>query len=391
MNKLNIKHLEIVLKIVERCNLNCSYCYFFNGGDKSYLKHPAFISEKVIEDTIKFLVQAHNDLGLEKIKISLHGGEPLLLKPILFDKMCTRLRQNLDPLLDLELFIQSNGVLIDDEWISLFSKHNVFVGVSCDGPPEFHDKYRLDFKGKGSYAKMKVGIDKLLSRKNELPGIGIVSVVDSEHDAKAIYKHFTKDLNVPLLNLLMPHYSHEDFKGNALGYGKFLSDLFEAWVEDDDPNVYIHMIDRSLKVMTMSTNTFQRFAELEDQYGEITIATNGQLGTIDVLRHIEFDFLANENNISNISLAEYFESPKVKYLRESLKNLPDGCQNCCWKNACRGGYVTHRFSKERHLNNPSIYCEGLKKYHSKIAQYLLRHGYPMEKLEALLYEPLKAG
>jgi uncharacterized protein len=42
------KTIIIILKTVERCNLNCKYCYFFNGGDESYKKHPAFISKNVI-------------------------------------------------------------------------------------------------------------------------------------------------------------------------------------------------------------------------------------------------------------------------------------------------------------------------------------------------------
>ena len=35
-----VQFVEVILKTAERCNLNCSYCYFFHGGDDSYKKHP---------------------------------------------------------------------------------------------------------------------------------------------------------------------------------------------------------------------------------------------------------------------------------------------------------------------------------------------------------------
>ena len=56
MEKVADKHLGCVIKIVERCNINCSYCYFFYGGDESYKKHPPFMSREVITSFVSFLI-----------------------------------------------------------------------------------------------------------------------------------------------------------------------------------------------------------------------------------------------------------------------------------------------------------------------------------------------
>ncbi|MCS5707958.1 4Fe-4S cluster-binding domain-containing protein [Candidatus Berkiella cookevillensis] len=78
LTKLN--RLEVVLKTVERCNINCSYCYFFNDKDKSFLKHPKYISLKMIEDVCHFLRVGIEKLKIENLVIIFHGGEPLLQK-----------------------------------------------------------------------------------------------------------------------------------------------------------------------------------------------------------------------------------------------------------------------------------------------------------------------
>lgn len=70
--------LTVILKMAERCNLNCSYCYFFNGKDFSYKDRPAYITETNIDQLIKFLSKGADDLSINKIVFGFHGGEPLL-------------------------------------------------------------------------------------------------------------------------------------------------------------------------------------------------------------------------------------------------------------------------------------------------------------------------
>jgi uncharacterized protein len=67
-----------------------------------------------------------------------------------FDKMCALLPQALQPVTNLDLRITTNGMLVDDGWIDLFEKHRVKVGTSLDGPKEYHDEKRVDFRGQGS-------------------------------------------------------------------------------------------------------------------------------------------------------------------------------------------------------------------------------------------------
>ena len=79
-----IKNLEIILKLSERCNLYCTYCYFFNRGDQSYKDNPPVISQFTIESLILFIKNACVQYPLKKVIFDFHGGEPLLMKKPIF-------------------------------------------------------------------------------------------------------------------------------------------------------------------------------------------------------------------------------------------------------------------------------------------------------------------
>ena len=59
--------LNLVLKLSERCNLNCRYCYYFNGLDQSFRARPAILKDEILEQIIKFLQQGIDEKhGIEE-------------------------------------------------------------------------------------------------------------------------------------------------------------------------------------------------------------------------------------------------------------------------------------------------------------------------------------
>ena len=73
--------------------------------------------------------------------------------------------------------MQTNGVLINDDYCKLFKKNNIQISVSIDGLKESHDKNRLDHKNKASWDKAVAGIQKL---QDKCPDnfVGILAVID---------------------------------------------------------------------------------------------------------------------------------------------------------------------------------------------------------------------
>ncbi|MBX7066451.1 MAG: radical SAM protein [Parachlamydiales bacterium] len=363
-----LKHLEVILKTVERCNLNCSYCYFFNGSDSSYKKHPPFIRWDVIENTVRFLNQACTDFPLEKIVIDIHGGEPLLQKKSDFDAMCSYFRCH-----KLKLKLQTNGTLISPEWIDLFEKHQISIGVSIDGDQKAHDKFRIDHRGKGSYSAVKKGID--LLKENRQLQWGILCVINPAHSAKNLLSHFVDELGVKGMDFLLPDYTHDGFLGQshkAEDFGRFLTELFYAWLERDDPEIKIRILESTIRVFLGKSHVMMGLSKAKEA-AAITISSNGDISPHDALRTSVPESMSL-GNVSHMSLKQFLHLPQIISLQESIDQIPSGCNSCRWKGVCGGGFANNRFKRGTGFDHPSIYCSGLKAWYQEIEGCLKKMG-----------------
>jgi uncharacterized protein len=381
-----INQLEVVLKTVERCNLNCSYCYFFNAGDDSYKKHPPFISMETISDLATFLKNGINDLGIKTVIIDFHGGEPMLQPLADFDRMCTILKDALKDVPRYVFTMQTNGTLVTDPWIDLISKHKVVVGVSCDGLKENHDKFRVDHKGRGSYDQMVQGLKKLQKAHGEgrCEKPATLCVINPDLDGREVYHHFTRELDVKLMDFLFPNVTYETSKEDPEKYGRFLCELFDAWTIDDNPKIKIRILESTLRLICGQNSILSTSGPLISDYEEITISSKGDVGPDDALRSANPSFLSINRNIKNTSLIDLLKLPSFRIFEEATSNLPKQCTECMWQQICKGGHILHRYSHENQFHNPSLMCSGLKKFYQRLTEYALSNGLQKEVLQKVL-------
>lgn len=381
------KALSIVLKTVEICNLNCSYCYFFNGIDHSYNNHSAFISKETIGRITDFLKQGITELALDKISIGFHGGEPLLQKREDFGWACETFLESLTPDVSIRFGVQTNGIPINEKWIDLFEKYNVNVGVSIDGPKDYHDKYRVDHRGKGSYDKV---VDRIKFYNEEahrrgISSLGILSVINPEISGKVIYRHFVDELKLGSFNFLLPDNNYcnpPSFK--IEDYGNFMCEVLDEWIKDDNPQISISFIDSTLGLFYGKESKFYGIGPSDGTaLPLITISSDGDLSPVDELRSTDPSMM-NTANVKNISLKNFLDHSIFKEIKDAQTNLPLECKECCWEKICGAGGIVNRFSIEKRFNNPSIYCESLKSFYAQLVKYLLNNGFGYEKLQEVL-------
>src|ERR1700723_3304829 len=134
----------VLVKLAARCNIKCTYCYWFR--DAEVYNKPAVLTPEA-EDTFCLRLEEHiREFELPYFLLVFHGGEPLLFPKRRFDALLQKLRgveQRTGCVITRG--VTTNAILIDEEWIALFKKHDVNVTISLDGPPEINDKYRVDF------------------------------------------------------------------------------------------------------------------------------------------------------------------------------------------------------------------------------------------------------
>ena len=381
-----LDHLEVILKTVERCNIRCSYCYFFQGDDKSYKSHPPFISWEMIQTLTRFLIDGIRQLRIKSIQIDLHGREPTLQKKSSFDQMCHHFRNELGPLVELSLALQTNATLIDEEWIDLFSKHNVSIGVSIDGPQEVNDRFRIDYKGRGTYHRTIAGLRQLqnASKEKKIGLVAALCVINPKNNGLELYHHLVHELDVHHLDFLLPDYTHHNFTNeNPEEYGKFLCDLLDGWVADDNPLIRIRILNSALRLLVGGETCLKGFGPTSEAMAAITVASNGNLSPDDSLRS-GIPHLMNRSHISSISLREFFDSSAMKEVVHASKKSPKECRSCCWDNVCGGNILISRYSRSNGFNNPSVFCAGLKMFYAAVARYLIQHGVVPDQIRQIL-------
>ncbi|MCY3749951.1 MAG: radical SAM protein, partial [Gammaproteobacteria bacterium] len=359
--------------------LNCDYCYFFNAGDDSYKGHSAFISNDTVALLVQRLRQFSREYKLQRIAIHLHGGEPLLIPKAQFDGICEEIRSNLAPVVDLSMTIQTNGMLIDLEWIEIFNRHGLQVGVSLDGAQAHNDAHRLDHHGRSSYDATVRGLALCQEHLHQPPTI--LAVIGEEFDPGKIYGHFRNDLNTEHLDFLLPHQNHDNFCGDAEAYGEFLIKVFDMMVNDEE-SVSVRFIDHFLARIYGQGNFLFGNGREGSEYLLITVSSDGGVGPDDTLRSTKYWSGYEYRDLKSSSLEEIIQDPLFHEFEHFKKTPASACSDCCWRDVCGSGQPVHRYASSNGFDNPSVYCQGLDKFYTHVLRYLALHGEPLEKVGA---------
>jgi len=144
--RIAVRSPQVVLKVVERCNITCSYCYYFNMGIGAPLHWPPIISPERVRGVGRFLHEGCIDLDIEQVHVAFHGGEPMLMKPRMFDTACSELAAALNGVAALGFGMQANGTIHSQAWLDTLHRHQVQMGVSIDGDRVAHDRFRLSHR-----------------------------------------------------------------------------------------------------------------------------------------------------------------------------------------------------------------------------------------------------
>lgn len=383
--------LSVILKVTERCNLACPYCYFYFSGDDSHREHPAFADDQMLSRTVSFIVDAIRVQGIRQVQVGLHGGEPLLLKPARFDAICQTLREAIEPLCELMLLVQTNGVLLDERWVDVLARHRVRVGVSIDGDPETHDRNRITKKGRGTYGETLKGW-RLLNqavKDGRVASASILAVVAPDQSGLELYRHFRKELDADGMNFLLPDLTHDDPQAtpeHVEACGDFMIGVYNGWASlgASSSRGSVRFIEEI--VGPLLDDSLCRRAALGRRRlpNQFAISTDGEICPDDVIRGFAPRLRKLPYRVGTDQAARLRQSPVWQELEQAQAQLPAECASCLWRNICGGGALAHRYSNARGFNNPSVYCAGLKKLYRHVAMSLIQAGASEEDMERRL-------
>jgi uncharacterized protein len=366
--KVTIKGL--VLKVASRCNLNCEYCYMYNLGDETYKSQPKFMSQEIVENLLTKVKIYLTKNGGKTFQFIFHGGEPLLVEHDFYQTFVRKANEILPPFTKIDYVIQTNGVLLSSTWCKVLGELGIRIGISIDGLTEKDNRYRLDHQQKSS---LKAALEGLINAQSSkylkyLPGV--LSVINLESNPDELYANYKK-LKVRHINFLLPDGTHDNlpqnFNPERTDYADWLIQLFDIWFDDlDKGKPQIILFNQILNLILGGGGEYEFFGGSENLF--LIIETNGDIEPQDSLKACGEGFTKTHINIKTHTLEDSFEQPLIKNCIESQQKLCGQCKNCSVVKVCRGGFITHRYSKNKGFNNPSIYCKDLEKLLTYISE-----------------------
>ena len=150
----------LCMHIAHTCNLNCSYCFASQG---KYHGDRAMMSFEVGKQAFDFLIA--NSGTRRNLEVDFFGGEPLMNFDVVKELVAYARSIEKDHGKNFRFTLTTNGVLIDDDVIDFANKEMSNVVLSLDGRKEVHDRFRVDYNGKGSWDKIVPKFQKLVEAR----------------------------------------------------------------------------------------------------------------------------------------------------------------------------------------------------------------------------------
>ena len=280
--------------------------------------------------------------------------------------------------------IQTNGTLLNDEWCRFFKDNNWLVGVSIDGPQEFHDEYRKNKIGAPSFRKVMQGIDLLKKHGVEWNALAVGN--DFNGDYPLDFYHFFKEIEcryiqfTPIVERIIPRKDGRylaspmdaqniplaDFSVSPEQWGDFLCTIFDEWVRNDVGEYFIQIFDATLANWIGEQPGVCSMAKTCGHAG--VMEYNGDVYSCDHFVFPEYKL----GNIRTHTLIEMmFSERQQKFGNDKFDKLPSQCRNCRYLFACNGECPKNRFAitadGEPGLN---YLCAGYHKYFEHVTPYM---------------------
>ncbi|MCX4906402.1 FxsB family cyclophane-forming radical SAM/SPASM peptide maturase [Streptomyces sp. NBC_00878] len=366
-----------ILKVANRCNIDCDYCYVFNSKDQAWQSLPARMSVDVARAAARRIAEHVATYGLRIVHVVLHGGEPLLAGPRHLGELLRVLKDGIPSDVEVRFELQTNGTLVSETWLDLFEQYEVTVGVSLDGPPTANDRHRLTHTSRSSAASAVRGIELLRSRPRLFAGL--LAVVDLANDPVEVHDYLAS-FAPPIIDFGLPHGTHDappDRNDPAVPeYGVWMSRVYDAWLARPQYQHSVRMLEDIVALSSGARGAVETLGLAPP--ASVVIESDGSVEGVDTLRSVEEGESWLGLDVFSDSFDAAVHHPKLLHRQVSgTAALAEECQRCPLVAVCGGGYLPHRFSVARGYRNPSVYCADLAYLIRHVQGSLQRHGWEL--------------
>lgn len=384
---------QLIFKVTKGCNLRCSYCYVFDKDHSVGEIMSTELYEKIIEryfSESKYgtLLTPGQEGYQSVLSIVFHGGEPLTVgkKNILkYAKIAHQLARRYNKVLQLSL--QTNGTLIDDEWIAIFRKYKIGVGISFDG-----------FNSSGNERNAGMTLIESIMKLRSVGIIESVLMVLHKSNYKNVHENFEALRNIGITKVKANRgvdvtvEKNSDYELNAV-------ELFEAYKEvfnyliahqdfsEDNMNMwfekYLHQTTHGAEGKDYGMHCYTRYCGAGGALIEVepdgTIQFCGRNSKKNVITSPGNALSKDAMELVNASKMMNFHMGKLESIAKN------GCNLCHAQAICDGGCISFSNQKYGYPCIDPTTCAFTKMMHkflathdSEIRQYMANRNVPHE-------------
>jgi uncharacterized protein len=272
--------------------------------------------------------------------------------------------------------LQTNGTLLNAEWARFFAEHHFLLGLSLDGPPEWHDQYRVDRVGRGQHDRVMAALELLQEHQVEFNVLCVVSAANVGRPRELL--RYYRKLGIEHLQFIPcvePCAGHSSVHGGSgftdysitpEQYGEFLNGLFDAWMDVGFRKMRIRYFDNLIELLVLGHAST---CQLAPTCGYIVLEHNGDCYPCDFFVETPWKL----GNVHETTLAEMLETYKFRRFALQKSHLHPDCEACRWRALCHGDCPRYRIiasgSAEHQL---PYFCQSFRRFFAHSHQRLVR-------------------
>ncbi len=364
--------VSVLIKPVSgQCNMKCEYCFYCDVAQRRDTTDFGRMSKETLEEIVRKVFAVAD----RSASFSFQGGEPTLRGLAFYRSFIEMQKRYNEKNIPVTNCLQTNGILINEEWARFLGENSFLVGLSLDGPREVNDKFRKLADGEGSHSKV-IRAARLMKKYGVDFNILFTLTSESVKNPGKLYSFFRKNefdflQFMPCIDPYEGMRGRDNYSLKPQEFGNFLRKFFDRWSEE------------VLSGGSISVRYFDNLVSMAAGLPPEACSMRGMCSCQFIFEAdgscYPCDFYVSEEwclgNIKDHSLQELFDSANGKAFLATGTELSAECRKCKWFPICRGGCRRDR-DERTHMNYHCRAYKGFLDYAwpkiNKVAAYLLR-------------------
>lgn len=350
------------------CNLECSYCYYLKTVRFNEGSHQFRMSDNLLEMYVRQYIEASPG---PIVQFTWHGGEPTLAGLDFYRRAAELQKRYLPEGWSCWNNLQTNGILLNDEWCSFLADSHFDVGLSIDGTQWLHDRFRKDHGGGGTYERAVAAVRQLQAHGIQ-PDLLCTVTSATAKEPIAVYQAL-RELNtgwIQFIPIIVRTTDGQVTPESVTGgeYGDFLCMVFDEWIQHDLGRLDIQLFAEMALVWS---GGIASLCWMAPTCGRVLIVE--QDGSVYSCDH----FVTPDHRIGDIKashLSALVDIPVQHCFGNNKRDrLPMQCRSCSWLSICNGGCPKDRFAiAENGEPGLNYLCSGFRPFFTHAEQPLKR-------------------